>query len=124
MNNFETVTRGTHSELLAMTALLANGWDVSEPVSPRRFDLVIKPPNSTEWVQAQVKTARQRQDRNGEIVVYAKKNNGEVYTVDEAKYLIGIYNGEVFIFENREITEYWVAEDKIAEKWTHLPLNF
>lgn len=120
----DTVTKGTHSELLAQTALLANGWDVAEPVAPRAFDLVAKPPLHDNWVQIQVKTARQRNDRNGEIVVYAKKNNGKPYTLEEADYIIGIYNGEVYLFENREIGEYWVTPELINARWTHLPLNY
>lgn len=120
----DTVTKGTHSELLATTALLANGWDVAEPFAPRRFDLIAKPPNGNRWIQIQVKTARARGDRNGEVVVYAKKNNGEPYTFEEAEYIIGIYNGDVYMFPNREIGEYWVNPLLIKERWTHLPLEF
>lgn len=120
----DTVTKGTHSELLATTALLANGWDVAEPVAPRAFDLVAKPPNETRWVQIQVKTARARTDRNGEIVVYAKKNNGQPYTLEEAEYIIGIHGNDVYLFPNRCIGEYWVAEADIKNKWQHLPLEF
>lgn len=119
----DTVTKGTHSELLAITALLANGWDVAEPIAPRRFDLVALPPGGKRWVQIQVKTARQRKDRNGEIVVYAKKNNGEPYTLDEAEYIIGIYENMVYIFPNRGIGEYWVRPELIDKVWTHLPIN-
>lgn len=124
MHTNDTVTKGTHSELLATTALLANGWDVAEPVAPRAFDLIAQPPNSDRWVQIQVKTARQRNDRNGEVVVYAKKNNGKPYTLAEAEYIIGIYNNEVYLFPNREIGEYWVSPELINERWTLLPLNF
>jgi hypothetical protein len=124
MHEKDTVTKGTHSELLATTALLANGWDVCEPVAPRRFDLVAKPPNAKHWVQIQVKTARERTDRNGEVVVYAKKNNGKPYTLDEAEYIIGIYNGEVYLIPNRSIGEYWVSPELINKKWQHLPLQY
>lgn len=120
----DTVTKGRHSELLAIVALLANGYDVAEPVAPRAFDLTVKLPNSEKWVQMQVKTARARADRNGEVVVYAKKNNGKPYTYEEAQYIIGIYDGEVYLFENREIGEYWVNPNNINDKWEHLPLNF
>lgn len=119
----DTVTRGAHSELLAQTALLANGWDVAMPTAPRAYDILAKPPHSEQWVQIQVKTARARTDRNGEIVVYAKKNNGKTYTLLEADFIIGIYKGEVYIFENREIGEYWVNPLLIDKKWTHLPLD-
>lgn len=120
----DTLVKGTHSELLATTALLANGWEVAEPVSPKVYDLVAKPPNSEKWVQIQVKTARERTDRNGEIVVYAKKNNGNVYTIEDAEYIIGIYNNQVYLFPNREVSEYWVSPDIIETRWEHLKIEY
>lgn len=116
-----TITVGRHSELLATTALLANGWTVMESVAPEVFDLgITRPGMGREFYRVQVKTARRRDDRNGEVVVYAKKNKGEIYTKAEADYIIGILDGEVFMFENREIGEYWTTEAVIDEKWTRL----
>lgn len=116
-----TITKGRHSELLATTALLANGWTVMESVAPEVFDLgITRPGMGREFYRVQVKTARRRDDRNGEVVVYAKKNKGEIYTKAEADYIIGILDGEVFMFENREIGEYWTTEATIDAKWTRL----
>lgn len=120
----DTIVKGTHSELLATTALLANGWEVCMPVSPKVYDLVAKPPNGDKWVQIQVKTARERSDRNGEIVVYAKKNNGTVYSLADAEYIIGIYDNQVYLFPNREIGEYWVNPDLLDVRWQHLKLEY
>lgn len=117
----QTITVGRHSELLATTALLANGWTVMESVAPEVFDLgITRPGMGREFYRVQVKTARRRDDRNGEIVVYARKNKGGVYTKDEADYIIGILDGEVFMFENREIGEYWTNDANVDEKWTRL----
>jgi hypothetical protein len=118
-----TITKGRHSELLAQTALLANGWQVAEPIAPEPYDLVAKAPGSAEWQTIQIKTARARDDRNGEIVCYAKKNNGEVYGRQDCDLFIAVLNGEVYMFENRNLTEYWVSADKVAEKWAKLEIG-
>lgn len=116
----ETITKGRHSELLAQTALLANGWSVSEPVAPEPFDLVVRAPGTTDWQTVQIKSARIRGDRNGEIVCYARKNNGKPYDKQDCDKFIAVLNGEVFMFDNREISEYWVGADSIDAKWTRL----
>jgi hypothetical protein len=116
-----TITKGRHSELLATTALLANGWTVMESVAPEVFDLgITRSGMGREFYRVQVKTARRRTDRNGEVVVYTKKNNGGVYTKDEADYIIGILDNAVYMFPNREIGEYWTSEETIGDKWTKL----
>lgn len=119
----QTITKGRHSELLAQTALLANGWSVTEPIAPEPYDLVAKAPGSAEWQTIQIKSARARDDRNGEIVCYAKKNNGEVYGRQDCDLFIAVYNGDVYMFPNRNLSEYWVGADKIAEKWTKLEIG-
>jgi PD-(D/E)XK endonuclease len=116
----ETVTKGRYAELLAQTALLANGWSVAEPIAPEPFDLVARDPIHGRWHRIQVKTARRRDDRNGEIVVYAKKSNGAVYTRDDCDLIIGVVDDEVYMFPNREISEYWISPDRIESRWTKL----
>ncbi|WP_370872794.1 group I intron-associated PD-(D/E)XK endonuclease [Robertmurraya andreesenii] len=116
----ETVTKGRHSELLAQTALLANGWSVAEPIAPEPFDLVARAPGTSEWQRIQIKSARVRDDRNGEIVCYARKNSGKPYDKDDCDKFIAVLNGEVFMFDNRGISEYWVGADSIDAKWTRL----
>jgi hypothetical protein len=119
----ETITKGRHSELLAQTALLANGWNVAEPIAPEAFDLVARAPGSTEWSRIQIKSARVRDDRNGEIVCYARKNNGKNYDADDCDLFIAVLNSDVYMFANRFISEYWVTADNIAEKWTKLEIG-
>lgn len=121
----ETVDKGAHSELLAQTALIANGYTIAKPVTPEPADLwVTAPGDDATLIKIQVKTARRRLDREGQVVVYAKKNNGTTYTLSDCGFLIGILDNEVYMFPNREIGEYWTTEDKLMEKWTHLPINF
>ncbi|WP_232696138.1 hypothetical protein [Brevibacillus daliensis] len=110
---------GAHSESLAVTALLANGYEVSEPKAPEVYDLVARHPITREWKTYQVKTVRKREDR-GYLVVCGSRNNGEVYTKGDADYLIGVLDGDVYLIENRELSEYWVTPDNINEKWRKL----
>lgn len=115
--------KGRHAELLAQTALLANGYTVMEPIAPEAFDLAFKRIGEAATYYAQVKTAF---PRNGEryggeyIVVRGAKNNGKVYTKEEADYFVAVWDGEVYIFPNREITEYWTKLSEIGEKWQRL----
>lgn len=115
-----TITVGRHSELLAQTALLANGWSVAEPIAPEPYDLVAKAPGSAEWVRIQIKTARAREDRNGWVVCYTRKNSGEVYGAADCEYFIAVLAGDVYMFPNRNLSEYWVKPDELSEKWTRL----
>ena len=120
----ETITKGRHSELLAQTALLANGWTVMESVAPEVFDLgITRSGMGSAFYRVQIKTARRRDDRNGEVVIYAKKNNGKPYTKEEADYFIGILDGEVYMFENRELSEYWCPAHALGDKWTKLEIG-
>ena len=115
-----TITVGRHSELLAQTALLANGWSVAEPIAPEPYDLVAKAPGSAEWVRIQIKTARARDDRNGWVVCYTRKNSGKVYDGDDCEYFIAVLDGAVYMFPNRNLSEYWVKPDELSEKWARL----
>jgi PD-(D/E)XK endonuclease len=116
----ETVTKGRYAELLAQTALLANGWSVAEPIAPEPFDLVAQRPGTSEWLKIQVKTARVRDDRNGEIVVCAKKSGGKVYKQNEVDAFIAVLDGNVYLFPNKGLSEYWISPTKISEKWIRL----
>jgi hypothetical protein len=119
-----TTTKGRHSELLAQTALLANGWTVMESTTPEVFDIgITRPGMGREFYRVQIKSARPRDDRNGEVVVYARKRNGESYTLDEADYFIGILENDVYMFPNRELSEYWCPAHALSEKWTKLEIG-
>jgi hypothetical protein len=115
-----TIAKGRYSELLAQTALLANGWTVAEPITPEPYDIIARNPKNGRWVSFQVKTARIRDDRKGEIVVYAKKNNGKAYTLEETDFFIGVLGQDVYMFKNRGIGEYWVKPNMVERKWRKL----
>ena len=118
------IQRGAHSQMTAALALIANGWEVAEPLVTEAYDLVAKPPNSTEWKQVQVKTGRVREDRGGAIVVRGTRRNGEPYTTDEVDYMCGVMDtGEVYIFECRGLSTYWVTPNTVA-KWEKLSTVF
>lgn len=119
----ETLNIGRHSELKAITALLANGWEVAEPTAPETYDLVARVPGG-EWQTFQVKTCHTRKDRNGAVVVYAKKSDGTPYMPSECDWLVGINGSDVYLIENRGIGEYWATPNNAAEKWTLLPTAF
>ena len=118
------IQKGAHSQLICATALIANGWEVAEPLVTEAYDLVAKPPNSDEWKQIQVKTAKVRADRGNAVVVAGTKNNGSPYTENEVDYMAGVMeNGDVYIFECRGLKEYWATPNTIA-KWVKLTTRF
>lgn len=115
--------KGRHAELLAQTALLANGWSVSEPIVPESFDLSIRRPGDSTTYYVQVKTASLRNEPkyNGQwIIAKGAKNNGERYTREEVDYFIAVWQGEVYMFPNTLQREYWVRPWDIENKWTKL----
>lgn len=118
-----SVNIGTHSELLAATALLAAGYEVNKPIAAESYDLSARDPVTGEWARYQVKTARRRDDRDGAVVIYAKRSNGDVYTRDDCDYLIGVLDDAVYVTECRGISEYWVTAGGIDEKWRRLTLD-
>lgn len=120
----DSATKGRHAELLAIAALMANGWTVLEPAVPDVFDLGITRPGWTRFKRVQVKTARLRQkDGVSWVVVSGARNNGKVYTPDEVDYFIGIYDGVAYMFKNRGISEYWAKPAEIDERWTKLDVS-
>lgn len=112
---------GRHSELIAQTALLANGYTVLEPIVVEPFDLAITRKGDATMRRIQIKTIIKRnKSGNDWFVIRGKKNNGEVYGLDEVDYFIGIYDNAVYMTPNREISEYWSAVDEAETKWTRL----
>src|SRR5690625_1953364 len=112
-----------HAELLAQTALLANGWAVSTPIGDQAYDLSFRRTDSKRTYYGQVKTSFTRnEERYGGkyVVVRGAKNNGDVYSKAEVDYFLAIYDGEVYLFPNAEKSEYWIRPEHINEKWTKL----
>ncbi|WP_317981528.1 hypothetical protein [Paenibacillus glycanilyticus] len=92
------------------------------------YDVLATDPLTGHHVKIQVKTIRQRMDRGGDLVVYAKKGNGTTYDRADADYIVGVWavDGEtprVFMFENRMLGEYWASEARASERWIELPIS-
>jgi hypothetical protein len=122
-----TEITGKYSELAARLALLANGWTVHKAETDEAYDILARDPINGEYAKIQVKTVRQRMDRGGDLVVYARKGNGTTYDLSDADYVIGVWavDGEmprVFMFENRMLGEYWAREATASERWVELSL--
>lgn len=115
-----TINLGTHSELIASAALLAAGFEVAMPIQPESYDLITRDPDTKETAYYQVKTARVREDRDGYIVVNARQGKNGIYPKDEVDYIIGVHGRDVYVFDNREIKEYWTSPNSIEKKWTLL----
>jgi hypothetical protein len=108
------------SELIAITRLIENGYVTHEPTTREPYDLLVETPDGR-YLKAQVKTAYVRDDRDGAIVVYARKNSGKAYTRAEADVIIGVYGTDVYLIDNAEHGEYWATTRSIGERWTLLP---
>ncbi|MED3649987.1 hypothetical protein [Heyndrickxia sporothermodurans] len=123
-----TESVGKYSELIARAALLANGWGaVSKSETEESFDISARDPLNGDWKTFQVKTIRKRDDRNGELVIYARNGRGDAYEQSDADYIIGVLgeNGEiprVWMFENRGLTEYWASEARASKRWVELSI--
>ncbi|WP_433943652.1 hypothetical protein [Paenibacillus sp. SN-8-1] len=120
---------GQVSEALARTALICAGWTVAKTETRESFDIVARDPLTAEWKTFQVKTIKLRSDRRNEMVVYARKGNGEAYTQPEAEYIIGVLGAKeaeaprVWVFENTGLGEYWATEASAERRWIELPLS-
>lgn len=93
-----------------------------EPTTPDVYDLGV---TRNEWGnyyrRTQVKTARIRVKDGVEwVVVNGTRNNGQHYTTDEIDDFIGVVDGVAYMFECRNISEYWVKPAELSEKWTRL----
>jgi len=112
---------GRHSELLAQTALLANGWTVLEPIVQEPFDIAVMRRGDKTAKLIQVKSIIKRNKSGRDwFVIRGKKNNGDVYTLDDCDYFIGVYDNCVYMTKTRNISEYWAAVDEVETKWTRL----
>lgn len=118
----ETQILGKVSEITAALALIANGWEVAEPVMAEEYDLVAKDPIDKKWRTFQVKSLRRRSDRNNEMVIVGRKNNGGTYQPSEVDYMLGVdtVNDVVYMVECSGLSEYWASEATAAKRWVEL----
>ena len=117
---------GRHSELLAMAALIADGWCVHEATTPESHDLLISKPVGvlTQYQRIQVKTIVTRErDGHKYYVIRGLKNSGQAYSTADCDAFIGVVDGRVFMTDNRGISEYWVLAEEVADKWWELPVR-
>jgi hypothetical protein len=117
---------GKYSEAVAKAALLANGWEVATPECDESYDIIGRDPVNGEFYRIQCKTIRQRDDRGGDLVVYAKKGDGTPYTQADADYIVGILAADIpriYMFPVRGIGEYWAAEERASTRWIELPIE-
>lgn len=122
----ETGTIGTHAELIAMTALLAAGYEVAEPVAAESYDLVAKEPGTGVWRTFQVKTLRYRDDKGGDggyYVLNGTRNNGVAYGPPDVDYMIGVAGDACYLVPCTGQSEYWAAAGAIDEKWRKLTVG-
>ncbi|GGF88171.1 hypothetical protein [Paenibacillus abyssi] len=108
-------------------ALLAAGWTIHTAETDEAYDILATDPLTGAHVKIQVKTIRQRLDRGGDLVVYAKKGNGTTYDRADVDYFVAVWasDGEiprVFMFENRLCGEYWCGEADATNRWIELPI--
>ena len=121
-HQLSTSSIGRHSELLAMAALIANGWSVSEPTVPEAYDLLAYKDGLT--VRAQVKTIKQRtRDGIDYYVIRGLKNSGQVYSLADCDGFIGVIGDSVYMTTNREISEYWIRAEEVNDRWTKLAIQ-
>ena len=64
-----------------------------------------------------MKTIRQRTDRANQYVLYARKGNGTAYTKEDCDFMIGVLGDDVYMVETNGVSEYWVSESSVDEKW-------
>ncbi|MEK4970669.1 hypothetical protein MHI57_24755 [Cytobacillus sp. FSL K6-0129] len=124
-----TDTLGAYSELVAELALIANGYTVSTTRTSEAYDLKATDPLNGAELKVQVKTIRKRGDRNGELVVYATNGSGQKYSQSDVDVFIGVLAEEgemprVYMFENRDLREYWATEARASKRWVELSLTF
>ncbi|WP_339306843.1 hypothetical protein [Paenibacillus sp. FSL R5-0519] len=123
-----TETVAMYSELIAQTALLANGWTTHVPRTKEAYDILATNPATGRAEKVQVKTIRRRTDRNGDLVIYTRKGNGTTYDLAEADWIAGVLAEDgapprVFLLENTCQSEYWCVESRLAERWPELPIS-
>lgn len=119
--NISTQTKGTHSQLIAASALLAKGYGVSEPMVDEGYDFVVYDKEKGKFLKAQVKTIFHRTDKKSDYyVVFARRGKKRAYTKEEADVLIGVYGNEVYLIENIGNQEYWSKPHEANTKWEQL----
>jgi hypothetical protein len=105
-----------------MTAFLAKGWDVCQPVATRPYDLTVEPPEGGRILKAQVKTIRERADRPAYLIIQARNHAKQAYPTSDVDLIVGVDGRDVYVIENDgKQSEFWTK--KSEPKWTKLNEN-
>lgn len=99
------------------------GYIVATPTLHNEpFDLIIKDPDSTETLYIQVKTVRfvDSERHGGRWAVVDGNSAGKVYSKKEVQKFVAVDGEDIYMFDNREISEYWVRPDAMHIKWQKL----
>lgn len=104
-------------KLLELGYIVANPTLHNEP-----FDLIIKDPESSETFYVQVKTVRYvDSERHGGLwAVVDGNSSGRVYSLQEVQKFVAVDGDDIYMFDNREISEYWVRPADMSTKWEKL----
>lgn len=117
----QTTVTGAISELTAAKLMMESlGYEVAKPLVPEVYDFLARDPANGQTFRVQVKTLRKRTDRNNELVVHARKNNGKPYMPDEVDLIVGVDGERAFMFECEGKSEYWCTEETAKKRWTAL----
>lgn len=118
---------GAYSELVAMTALTANGYTVSRPITKEKYDVLAEDPLGV-TARYQIKTIHRRADRRNDFVVFATTGGGKRYSQSDFDYIIAVLGDEneaprVFMLDNEGKREYWATEARAVKRWVELPIT-
>lgn len=123
MEELSSTMKGRRAELIAASAFMANGYIVLEPMAAETFDLLVHKEGSGEYIRVQTKTITKRERDGVEyFVIKGRRNTGKPYTLEETDIFAGVYEGKVYITENRVLSEYWCRADEADTKWLRLDI--
>lgn len=113
-----STSKGSHAELIVQTAFVAEGHDVLLPVVPTTYDLALTLPGTSELIRVQTKMITKRtRDGVDYYVIKGRRNTGNPYTLEETDLFAGVYDGKVYVTENRVLSEYWCKVDEAHIRW-------
>lgn len=116
-----TQITGAVSEMTAASLMMSQlGYEVSKPLVDEVYDLLARDPANGDYLRVQVKTLNVRADRNGALVVVARKGNGKAYTADEVDLIVGVSGDHAYMFECTGLSEYWSTEQSAKTRWLRL----
>lgn len=116
--DLSSTSKGSHAELIVQTAFIAEGYDVLLPVVPTTYDLALTLPGRPGIIRVQTKMITKRtRDGVDYFVIKGRRNTGNPYTLEETTLFAGVYDGKVYVTENRVLSEYWCKVEEAHLRW-------